>query len=102
MTRKAFYKTQAWRRARLAYIKQREAIDGGLCEVCGVEPGKIVHHKIWLTDSNCTDPTISLNASNFKLECLTCHNQERDPSKDIPGRCRYGSDGEILRGSDDW
>ena len=102
MTQKAFYKTQAWRRARLAYIRKREAIDGGLCEVCGVEPGKIVHHKIWLTDSNCTDPTISLNASNFKLECLNCHNQERDPNKNVPGRCRYGSDGEILRISDDW
>ena len=99
LTQKQFYKTQAWRRARDAYIAQRKAIDGGLCEACGDEPGRIVHHKIWLDDINCNDPEISLNPENFMYECQTCHNKETDPRKATPGRCRYGPDGEILRNS---
>ena len=76
MTQREFYKTQAWRRARDAYINRRIAIDGGLCEVCGQCLGKIVHHKIWLDDRNCNDPTISLADSNFRYECQDCHNKE--------------------------
>ena len=89
----------AWRRARDAFISYRMAIDGGLCEVCHEEPGRIVHHVIWLDDDNCNDPEISLNPKNFKYECLECHNKERDPRREIPGRCGYGPNGEILRNS---
>lgn len=97
MTQKEFYKTQAWRRARQAFIDSRLATDGGLCEVCGEEPGRIVHHKIWLDDDNCNYPEISLNSENFMYECQTCHNKERDPRKATPGRCLYGRSGEIIR-----
>lgn len=100
LNQKQFYKTRAWRRARDGFIAYRKAIDGGLCEVCGAELGKIVHHKIWLDDDNCNDPEISLNPSNFKLECQTCHNKERDPRKTTPGRCLYGPDGEIIRNTE--
>ena len=100
MTQKQFYKTKAWRRARDAYISERLAIDGGICEVCGDEPGKIVHHKIWLNDNNCNDSDISLNPNNFRYECQTCHNKETDPQKVTPGRCLYGPNGEILRNTD--
>ena len=99
LTQKQFYKSGAWKRARAAYIKSREAIDGGLCEVCGEEPGLIVHHIIWIDDTTCNDPEISLNPENFRLECQTCHNREKDPRYAQPGRCRYGPDGEILRQS---
>ena len=97
MTQKQFYKSQAWKRARRAYIDYRMAVDGGLCEKCGEEPGLIVHHKIWLDDDNCNDPDISLNQKNFMYECQTCHNKERDPRFETPGRCNYGPNGEILR-----
>ena len=99
MNQKQFYKTQAWRKSRQAYIDKRLALDGGLCEVCHEEPGKIVHHKIWLDDNNCNDPEISLNHKNFLYECQTCHNKEKDPRLATPGRCRYGPDGEIIRNS---
>lgn len=99
MNQKQFYKTMAWRRARQAYIDYRHAIDGGICEVCGVEPGKIVHHIIWLNDENCNNPDIALNFKNFKLECQTCHNKERDPKK-TKSRCIYGQNGEIIRNTD--
>ena len=100
MTQKQFYKSQAWRRARDAYIQTRLAMDGGLCEICHEEPGLIVHHTIWLDDVNCNDPDISLNPRRFKYECLACHNKERDPRKVTPGRCLYGPDGEIIRNTE--
>ena len=46
VNQKQFYKGSARRRVRDAYIAERVAIDGGVCEVCGVELGKIAHHKI--------------------------------------------------------
>lgn len=100
MTQKEFYRTTAWKKARRAYISSREAVDGGICEVCGVEPGKIVHHKIWLDDINCNDPNISLNPKNFMYECQTCHNKESDPRRATPGRCLYGPNGEIIPNTD--
>ena len=100
MTQKQFYKSRAWRRARDAYISERLAVDGGICEVCQQEPGKIVHHKIWLDDENCNDPNISLNPGNFKYECQTCHNKEVDPRRGTPGRCAYGPNGEVLRNTE--
>lgn len=100
MTQKEFYKSPAWRRARAAYIRTRKAIDGGTCEVCGEEPGLIVHHTIWLDDDNCNDPDISLNPERFKYECQTCHNKEVDPRKGTPGRVLYGINGEIICNTD--
>ena len=99
LTQKQFYKSTAWKRARKAFIDERLSVDGGICQVCGQEPGLIVHHKIWLDDMNCNDPEISLNPKNFLYECQTCHNKERDPRKATPGRCMYGPDGGIIRNS---
>lgn len=99
MTQKQFYRSGSWRRARQAYIDYRSSIDGGLCEVCGEEPGKIVHHKIWIDDDTCNDPSISLDQNNFRYECQTCHNREKDLRWGTPGRCSYGPNGEILRNS---
>ena len=100
VNQKEFYKSQAWKRARQAFIDSRMAIDGGLCQECGEELGKIVHHTIWLDDENCNDPDISLNPKRFKYECQTCHNREVDPRKAARGRCLYGPNGEILRNSE--
>jgi hypothetical protein len=100
MTQKEFYKSQAWRRCRQAFIDSRMAIDGGLCQVCEDEPGLIVHHTIWLDDQNCNDPSISLNHELFLYECQTCHNKEKDPRKITPGRCIYGPNGEIIRNTE--
>lgn len=100
MNQKQFYKSPAWEKARRAFIEYRIAIDGGLCQVCGEELGKIVHHTIWLDDENCNDPSISLNQELFLYECQTCHNREQDPRKAPRGRCLYGPNGEIIRNSE--
>lgn len=38
-------------------------------------PGKIVHHKIWLTPDNIHDTSITLNWDNLMLVCQDCHNK---------------------------
>ena len=92
-----FYKTPAWRRARDAYIKKREAIDGGLCEVCHSDRGRIVHHIVWLTSKNICDEDISLNEKNFRYECQTCHNREKDPADECGApRFFFDDEGNVI------
>lgn len=70
---KSFYHTQAWVQCRNSYLQSV----GGLCERClsqgRVKAGEIVHHKIYLNDSNINNPEITLNWSNLMLVCRDCH-----------------------------
>ena len=70
---KRLYKSAAWRRSRDGYIRERIAIDGGLCECCGERLGYIVHHKKALTPLNINDPEVTLNWANYSYECKPCH-----------------------------
>lgn len=72
---KSFYNSKAWKACRAAYIKSVH----GLCERCG-KPGKIVHHKVYLTPSNINDPSISLNHALLEYHCQDCHNGEHHGS----------------------
>lgn len=51
-----------------------------LCERCLakglVVPARIVHHKIYLTEENYRDPSVSLNLENLEALCQDCHNAE--------------------------
>src|SRR5690625_2061128 len=74
-----FYKSKAWQDCRASYI----ASVYRLCERCTAStPGKIVHHKIWLTPENINDPEISLNHENLEYVCQTCHNKEHHGSSE--------------------
>ncbi|GGC97829.1 HNH endonuclease [Pontibacillus salipaludis] len=68
---KKFYKSASWRKCRDAYFNSQQ----GMCERCE-SPGKIVHHKTWLTSKNINDPCISLNYEELELLCQDCHNKE--------------------------
>lgn len=72
---KWFYNSDAWQRCRDAYIRERIRIDGGMCEVCQLKLGYIVHHKITLTPENIRDPDISLSWEHLSYECKECHDQ---------------------------
>ena len=69
----AFYKSAQWEQCRLSYLKSV----GGLCEQCKAQgritPAKIVHHKIFLNQSNINDPTVTLNWHNLEAVCKQCH-----------------------------
>ena len=97
---KSFYNSAMWAACRDSYIADRRAIDGGLCEVCRIRLGAIVHHINPLTPQNITDPYVTLNHENLRLECLRCHNDEPDHYNDSrPGRraaCRFDEDGEPV------
>lgn len=51
-----------------------------LCERCKAEgiyePARIVHHKIYLNESNYRDPSIALNFDNLEALCDLHHNRE--------------------------
>ncbi|MEY8381966.1 hypothetical protein AALG83_02190 [Christensenellaceae bacterium 44-20] len=72
---KAFYHSSAWLKCRGAYIRERIAIDGGMCQRCHIVPGYIVHHKVWLTPDNISNPDVTLNKENLEYVCLVCHNK---------------------------
>lgn len=74
--RQQFYQSKRWENTAKTYKKSR----GGLCERCLangiVEPGAIVHHKIYLTDQNLNNLDISLSFDNLELLCRQCHADE--------------------------
>ncbi len=72
---KAFYNSKAWQQCRDSYISERIAIDGGICEVCGSSQGSIVHHKKILTQSNISNPDVTLKHSNLQYVCKDCHDK---------------------------
>ena len=91
---KGFYASAAWRRCRAAYIRHRQAIDGGMCEQCGEQLGYIVHHLVELTPSNINDSSITLAWSNLQFVCKDCHDKAH-------GYCGRSLTGERRRVSFD-
>ncbi len=68
---KTFYEGQAWKSCRDNYLITQHYI----CERCG-SIAKVVHHKIYLTPQNITNPYISLCFDNLEALCQDCHNKE--------------------------
>lgn len=75
-TDKSFYNSAAWIKCREAYLSSV----GYFCERCKAkgfyEPARVVHHKIYLNNDNCNDPSVSLNFDNLEALCQDCHNNE--------------------------
>lgn len=80
---KKFYKSDAWEKCRQEYLKKVNH----LCERCKAEgrivPADIVHHKIYLTEQNFRDPSISLCFDNLEAVCIEHHNAEHFGKKKI-------------------
>ncbi|MDQ1233338.1 5-methylcytosine-specific restriction protein A [Paenibacillus sp. SORGH_AS306] len=93
---KKFYKSKAWEKCRQSYIVSVH----GLCEICGA-PGKIVHHKIYLTPENINNSMITLNHSNLQLHCQTCHNQEHHGNKEaLEKGLIFDNYGNLIKNTD--
>lgn len=94
---KAFYNSKKWKTCRVAYIKHRKSIDGGMCESCHEVPGYIVHHKEELTPNNINNPDITLNFENLKYDCHICHNKEnKDDEIEGLAKIKFNEDGDII------
>lgn len=93
---KRFYKSKQWQRTRDAYIAERVAIDGGMCEVCGKRLGYIVHHKNLLTAENINDAAVTTD--DLLYVCKHCHDLIHDP--EINGsdtaRIAFDKDGNVI------
>lgn len=70
---RARYKTAQWQKVRKMKIQSVN----GLCEKCLrhriYKEGKIVHHKIHITDENYQDDNIMYNLDNLEFLCAECH-----------------------------
>ena len=88
---RVFYNSKAWRICRLSYIQTVH----GLCERCG-QPGKIVHHKVYLSPRNINDPTVALNHKNLEYLCLDCHNTEHMAKLPVASGLIFDMNGDIM------
>lgn len=76
----AFYRSKEWEKLRRIITLERVNENGDLiCEHCGKpitkEYDAICHHKIELTESNCSDASIALNPDNIMVVHHKCHNE---------------------------
>lgn len=74
---KAFYNSKEWQAVRQAVLMR----DKYLCQKCHTHPAEEVHHKIYLTQQNIYDESISLNAANLISLCRDCHQNEHKHSR---------------------
>ncbi len=103
---KEFYKSNAWKSCRAAYIAERRKIDGGMCEECGMELGEELHHTELLTPQNIMDATVTLNPQKLRWLCKNCHFkahreaimrgfQKRKNKKILTNGCYFTPDGQL-------
>ena len=71
----SLYRRARWRKCRAAFIADRFAVDGGMCQRCREDLGYIVHHTVWLTPDNIDDHDIVYNHELLEFVCQRCHNQ---------------------------
>lgn len=87
-----FYQSHTWRRCRQAYA----ASVGGLCERCKslgiITAGRVVHHKIELTEKNYKDEKIAYGFDNLMLLCQSCHEQVHKGKKPY----KFDAEGNIV------
>lgn len=92
---KSFYNSKKWKDCRESYISTRQALDGGLCEICKQNIGYIVHHKVTLTIDNISNPEISLNHDMLMYVCHDCHNKIDHEGKSNKNRYVFDANGQI-------
>ena len=93
-----FYRSKQWRNCRDGYIRERQRIDGGMCEVCRENLGYIVHHKITLTPENIIDPDVSLSWAHLSYECKRCHDQHEGHGIGVSAEvvCEFDANGDPI------
>lgn len=84
-----FYKGAKWQKVSAAYMASKNY----MCERCGA-PGKICHHKTYITPHNIMDPAITYNFDNLECLCQDCHNKEHTAKG---SRAQFDEHGNITR-----
>lgn len=73
---KGFYASTLWANARGYALKR----DRYVCQRCGA-PATMVHHKVYLTESNIRNLNITVNPDNLESLCEECHRLEHDEQR---------------------
>lgn len=89
---KPFYNSKKWETTRNAFMQSKNFI----CERCG-KPGKIAHHKTYITPQNITDPLITLNWENLECLCQDCHNNEHTLVSATASGLMFDSNGNLTK-----
>ena len=98
VTETNFYKSKEWKKLRKLKIQKDPLCEE--CLKCGIiTPVDCVHHKIWLTQKNITDPSVTLNINNLQSLCYECHN--RIHARSSHPRYIIDADGETVDYLDD-
>ena len=89
----SFYNSDIWRTCRDAYMQSAYH----LCERCSTDDdpviAKVVHHKVYLTPKNITDPYVALSWENLEALCQECHNREHHAETEK--RYAFAADGSL-------
>lgn len=87
------YNSRRWFKVR----KLKRISANGLCERCFEEkrfsPGKIVHHKIPITDKNYMDDDLMYGLDNLEFLCDECHKKEHGSQDDY----FFDSEGNVCQ-----
>jgi len=90
-----FYASEAWKSTREAYLSSKDY----LCERCTTKdnpiPAKVAHHKIYLTEKNIDNPSITLSWDKLEALCQTCHNKEHHGAAS-PERYFFDERGRVI------
>ena len=91
---KSFYNSKRWKDIQRIYKQMKF----GICERCGRPNGTIVHHKVYLDETNINNPDIALNPNNLELLCQDCHNHEHHATrKATASGLQFNSKGELIK-----
>ena len=88
-----FYQSTSWKKAR-DYILSKYQF---LCQKCKERPAEIVHHIIWLNQSNINDPTITLGEDNLTPVCRECHAIIHEGVDATADEVMFNANGELIR-----
>lgn len=89
---KSFYNSAAWRKCSRGYMQSQNYV----CERCG-DIATICHHKMHITPSNISDPSITLSWGNLEALCQTCHNQEHHGGAICASGLSFDGKGNLIK-----
>lgn len=105
--RKDFYHSKAWKQVRrnvwlrqhcLCAICRKPVYVSGLTDYLPKESRRIgiVHHKIFLNDSNVYDKNITLNENNLEGVCKECHENIHHPNVSLRNEYEFDDAGNLV------
>ena len=107
-TNSTFYQSKAWKQVRKnVWLKQsclcnrcsKPVYVSGITEYIPKEKRTkgIVHHKIYLNNTNVLDDDISLNEDNLEGLCIDCHNKEHFSTNILKNGLMFDEDGNLIQ-----